>query len=122
MNESSERIDFAVLSSIRMLRREGKPDPLEKIVTLFGEHSLRLLESMKNVVSQGEARLIRETAHSLKSSSGNVGAVKLSSLCKEMEEAGREANIDAAMGLLPQIQEEYERAKEALEQYVKDHP
>ena len=122
MNESSERIDFAVLSSIRMLRREGKPDPLEKIVTLFGEHSLRLLESMKNAVSQGEAQLVRETAHSLKSSSGNVGAVKLSSLCKEMEEAGRKANIDAAMGLLPQIQEEYERAKEALEQYVKDHP
>jgi HPt (histidine-containing phosphotransfer) domain-containing protein len=119
---NTEPIDLSVLETIRSFRREGRPDPLRHIVNLFVEHSRQLVERMKDALAQGDGGVVRETAHSLKSSSGNVGAVNLSSLCKEMEQAGKEANIDLARRILPQLLEAYEEAGVALDQYLNAHP
>jgi HPt (histidine-containing phosphotransfer) domain-containing protein len=122
MPGNTEPIDLSVLEAIRSFRREGRPDPLRHIVNLFAEHSRQLIGRMEDALAHGDGAAVRETAHSLKSSSGNVGAVNLSSLCKEMEQAGKEANIDLARRILPQLLEAYEQAGVALEQYLNDHP
>lgn len=121
MSGSEGPIDFSVLETIRSLRREGRPDPLQHILNLFAGHSKQLVGRIDDALARGDAAMVRETAHSLKSSSGNVGAMKLSSLCREMEMAGKEGNIELARRIHPSFLEACEEAGRALEQYLNDH-
>lgn len=69
-------LDISVLDAIRPLRREGKPDPRGRIVSLFLKHSGQLVINTEDALNHGDVRAVSELAHSLKSSSGNVGALK----------------------------------------------
>jgi len=53
-------------------------------------------------------------AHSLKSTSGNLGAMMLAEMCKELEAMGRAGTTDNATLLLHVLEDEYERVREAL--------
>ncbi len=53
-------------------------------------------------------------AHTLKSSSAQVGAVKLSALSKEIESRGRAGSLDGARALLDELLLELESVHEEL--------
>jgi len=58
--------------------------------------------------------LLREVAHTLKGSSGNIGALYLGRLCFELEEKGRMAEQEGVGELLSQVKEEFSRVQHAL--------
>ena len=62
----------------------------------------------------GDAEAMARAAHTLKSSSAQLGAVKLSALCKEIEALGRAESTDHIEDLLREFATELERAHEAL--------
>ena len=53
------------------------------------------------------------------SSSGNVGAIRLVELCKEIERKARENNLDDTLSAAAAIDAEYKRVRIALEQELK---
>jgi len=55
---------------------------------------------MEDALAHGDGVAVAKR-HSLKSSSGNVGAVNLFSPLQGMEQAGKEANIDLARRIFP---------------------
>lgn len=120
MPDKMNPLDISVLDEIRSLRREGKPDPLGRVVSLFLEHSGQLVSKMKDGLIRGDVRAVSEMAHSLKSSSGNVGALDLWSFCRDMEQAGKEANLDLARRIFPRLQKAFELAGVALTQYLNE--
>jgi HPt (histidine-containing phosphotransfer) domain-containing protein len=69
--------------------------------------------ALKDGVSSATRR-DRESAHALKSSSANVGARRLSSLCKEMETVARTGLAEKAAGLMAAVDAEFARVQEAL--------
>ncbi|MFM8768941.1 MAG: response regulator, partial [Rubrivivax sp.] len=74
------------------------------------EHALRAL-------AQGDAQGLRQSAHSLKSSSANVGALIFSRLCGELETLGRNggpADAQAASGLSTALQTAWQGVQQAL--------
>ena len=64
----------------------------------------------------GGARCRRaaKAAHSMKSSSANVGAERLARLCKDLEMIGRSGTTDGASSLLEDAAGEYARVAAAL--------
>jgi hypothetical protein len=66
-------------------------------------------------IPKGDAQALQLAAHSLKSSSVNIGAVQLSSLSNELETRGRERDIKNAEHLLNGIESNYVVIKERLE-------
>lgn len=62
--------------------------------------------------------MLQRTAHSLKSSSANVGALNLSALFKELEVMGRARSLDHAGKFLDHAVTEYDRVKQALRQQI----
>jgi len=54
------------------------------------------------------------SAHSLKSSSANVGAVALSELCAKMEAGAQAGNLESAWAQFERVLEEHERVVLAL--------
>jgi two-component system sensor histidine kinase/response regulator len=108
-------IDTKALDNIRALQRNGKPDILKKTITLFCSDSSKLLESMQQAAAQGDVSTLAMAAHRLKSSSANLGAVKLAAQCLQMEMLGRESRAEHAHPLLAEMQAEFQSVRLALE-------
>ncbi|HEY9830916.1 MAG TPA: Hpt domain-containing protein, partial [Stenomitos sp.] len=62
-----------------------------------------------------DAQALRQSAHTLRSSSANLGAMNLSHLCKELERIGRAGTTTDASEWIVQVEAEYEKVKVALQ-------
>jgi CheY-like chemotaxis protein/HPt (histidine-containing phosphotransfer) domain-containing protein len=111
-------IDFRVLEQFRELDPQGGTGLMRQIVDVFLQSSDQMVLQLQQAVAEGNAEALRQSAHSLKSSSANVGAQTLSELFRSLEGFGREGNLDAAEGLLDTMRLEYGRAVDELGQIL----
>jgi two-component system sensor histidine kinase/response regulator len=58
----------------------------------------------------------------LKSGSANLGAAPLAALCKELEQMGRDGQVQGAVEKLPALEETYLRIRAALTAQLPDQP
>jgi HPt (histidine-containing phosphotransfer) domain-containing protein len=61
------------------------PDVLLDLLDTYLEESAGLVGAIQNGLDQGDLSSILRPAHSLKSSSASIGAVRLSRLCADLE-------------------------------------
>jgi HPt (histidine-containing phosphotransfer) domain-containing protein len=114
--EASETpIDHAALMNIAALQRPGSPPLLQKVISIYFQNSGEILQKLHQALEQGNADETRKGAHSLKSSSGNLGAKQLAFLSKQLEDAGRSNRLEKAGPLLDQIETEHGRVIAALQ-------
>ncbi|HYS78092.1 MAG TPA: Hpt domain-containing protein, partial [Candidatus Dormibacteraeota bacterium] len=66
-------------------------------------------------VDRNEAAALNRLAHSLKSSSAMVGALRLSEMCGHLEAQARNASLDSAAERVAEIEAEFARVVRALE-------
>jgi CheY-like chemotaxis protein/HPt (histidine-containing phosphotransfer) domain-containing protein len=105
-------IDSAVLEDFRAVMGEAA---LELIGLFLGDAS-KLLASLREAVARGEAEELQRAAHTLKSSSASLGAMVLSTLCRELEAMGRAGTLEGAAEKVSQVEAEYQRVKAVLEE------
>ena len=113
-------IEYRALENIRSTQPEGSGDILKQILSLYLDDSPKLLSQLKNAVEQGDTESVRRTAHSLKSSSANVGANHLSSLLAKLELRGREESLVGTAPVLTQILGEYGAVRDTLTRELND--
>ena len=109
-----DHLNYETLESLRSMVREGQPSLLQKVIRIYMESSPKLMETIRHSITLGDAAAMQGAAHSLKSTSGNLGAMMLAEMCKELEAMGRAGTTDNAILLLPVLEDEYERVREAL--------
>ena len=109
-------IDRHALRNIAALQRPGSPPVLPKVISMYLKSSGELLEKLARALEEGDAETTRRTAHTLKSSSANVGASRLASLSKQLEDAGRSNSLQKAGLLLEQIKAEHGQVVAALQE------
>jgi CheY-like chemotaxis protein/HPt (histidine-containing phosphotransfer) domain-containing protein len=107
-------IDAKTLDNLRALERQGAEGVVNKAIGYYLEDSPKLLETLDQAVSVASPAELQGAAHSLKSISANLGALKLAALCKELEALGRADSVDGAEALLAQAHHEYEKVRGAL--------
>ncbi|HKZ68636.1 MAG TPA: response regulator, partial [Anaerolineales bacterium] len=110
-----EPLDRATLDNLRALAETGAPDLLTEMITLFFEESANSLEKIHATVQHHDGPGLSTAAHSLKGSANTMGARILASLCADLERHGREGAFDHARHLINRLDDEYERARRALE-------
>ena len=103
------------MRTLASLSQGSQGNLLEQVISLYLDNSLELLAKIRKSVAASDAGALRASAHALKSSSGNVGATRLSELCKQLELSGKEEDMERAGHLLQEFEAEYERARQALE-------
>ena len=108
-------IDRQALVNIAALQRPGLPALLPKVIATYLQTSTELLEKLRQAIEQGDPEAARKGAHSLKSSSANLGARKLASLSKELEDVGRTNSMEKARPLLERVETEHGRVVAALQ-------
>nr|MBP7323686.1 response regulator [Deltaproteobacteria bacterium] len=107
-------LDRSALDKIRALQRKGAPDIVARVVNQYLEHTPKLLEALRTAALQRDANELRNSAHSLKSSSANIGALKLAELCREIERQAKDNTFTAISEHVDQVIQEYERARTEL--------
>jgi CheY-like chemotaxis protein/HPt (histidine-containing phosphotransfer) domain-containing protein len=107
-------IDQSVLDNLALLQREGRPDIVSRIITLFLENAPSLLRELQEGAARGDMALLLRTCHALKASSANVGAVALAGHCEELEAMARIEAVSDAAARVAAIIEDYRRARDAL--------
>jgi signal transduction histidine kinase/CheY-like chemotaxis protein/HPt (histidine-containing phosphotransfer) domain-containing protein len=110
--ESDPRFDPAVL---RRLADLGQSDAfVTRVVDKYLSSSAELLAALRDGVAASDPEAARAAAHTLKSSSAQIGAVRLSALCKELEALGRSGSMEGVAELFDEIAGEHESTCERL--------
>jgi CheY-like chemotaxis protein len=115
---ASDVLDAATLERIRELSARGSPDLLERLIASYESNSRELLGKLHAALEGADTDALARAAHALKSSSGNVGALSLSALCLEVEQAAGQSDLPAAHAFLGQLAAEHERVLRALHECV----
>ena len=79
---SIERTDSDQFEELRELMEEDFDELLQEFV----DRSATEISSMQPAVSTGDCATLSASAHSLKSSSGNIAATRLHHMCKDIEQ------------------------------------
>jgi HPt (histidine-containing phosphotransfer) domain-containing protein len=111
-------LDQAAIANIRALERQGAPGLLATVVDLYLADAPKLIQQMHAALGTSDASAINRAAHTLKSSSANLGAHRLAEICKALEACARQGDIEPAAALLRELQPEHQRAADALRSEV----
>ncbi len=87
-------VSCAVDREFLLGRLGSKPDLLKRIVTTYLECAPENIATLRSGVEDQDCVDIKMASHSLKSSSGNVGASRLSELCQILEELAAARDLD----------------------------
>jgi HPt (histidine-containing phosphotransfer) domain-containing protein len=109
-------LDPAILESLRELERAGSKGFLGRMVRIYIDDTGKRLEALRQAVDAGDAQAVRQIAHALKSSSGNVGASALARMFRELEAMGHTGETGRGRPLLDSILEEFDGVRSALQQ------
>ncbi|KAF1709658.1 ATP-binding protein [Pseudoxanthomonas sacheonensis] len=98
--------------------REIAGDETVRIIGLFLEDAPRLIARLESASTVPDLEAMREAAHTLKSSSANVGAMALSTAAKRVELGARAQKLDRPAVAVALVIAEYARARMALQGYI----
>ncbi|MGK7874797.1 MAG: response regulator [Xenococcaceae cyanobacterium] len=87
---------------------------LAKVIDSYLEDAPKLLQAIATAVAQGDAKVLEDAAHTLKSTSATFGATNLHQFCWELERIGRSGTLTASAEMVSQVETEYEKVKVAL--------
>ena len=104
-------VDVGVLRNIAALARPGL---LDSLIDLYLQHSPLLIAAVESAAAEMQPARLSEAVHTLKSSTANLGGVRLATLAKECEVLVREGGIAQAGPLVLRIRREYQEFCAAL--------
>ena len=104
---SNSRLDGNVLAALREVMEDEYPVLLDAFL-LDSEKRLKMLHI---ACERGDVEQLRQTAHSFKGSCGNMGAVQLADLCRQLEELAGDQRLDGSAALIEGVEREFAIAR-----------
>jgi CheY-like chemotaxis protein/HPt (histidine-containing phosphotransfer) domain-containing protein len=111
---SEERINRAVLDEFQEMMGDEGQQMVAGLVTLYLKDTSVLIEDMRQAAGCGNLDDLRRAAHTLKGNSSQVGAVCLSSLCFDLEQAVKAGSLESAEKMIERIQAEFAFVRDSL--------
>jgi len=111
---SGGEINRQALDNIRALSASNGDALLERVLQAYLDDTPSHLRALQQAIATGNTVQLRKAAHSLKSSSANVGATALAQHSKEMEQLGRNDTTAGAAPLLAEMERSFQAVRQAL--------
>lgn len=93
-------------------RLMGDREIAKLILDHFVESLPQQIESLKESVSKSDIANVKRLSHSIKGSSGNLGAIQLQAAAAEMESACTGEDLKTAAMQLPKLSEQFQQFRE----------
>jgi HPt (histidine-containing phosphotransfer) domain-containing protein len=107
-------INMKFLDQLCELDPSGGMGLARQILQVYLDSTGKLVNQAEQAIAADDAEALRFAAHSLKSSSANVGAETLSGLFKQLEGFARDANLGDASALFDSAQREYAQVRHEI--------
>ena len=115
-------LDPKALEDIQRLQHPGKPDILEKVIGLYLHSAKELIDELRFSIDEGNAKRASAAAHSLISSSGNIGAAVITETCRQLESSALAGQMDRVRQAFPMLEEQFEQLELVLHAYHSSTP
>jgi signal transduction histidine kinase/CheY-like chemotaxis protein len=109
-----DQINRQALENIRALSASNGDALLERVLQAYLDDTPTHLHTIGQAIASGNTGQMRKAAHSLKSSSANVGADALAQRCKDLEQLARNDTTMGAAALLADMERSFLAARQAL--------
>ena len=87
-------LDPVKLDELRSLQRPGRPNVLQRLVDAYLQDTPALLEGLQQALQDQDRRNLRIHAHTLKSSSANMGVTEFARQCLQLESQAETADLE----------------------------
>ena len=94
--------------------RKRSSSLLGRLIAAFLEECPTLFQNLRESVDQNDHDQIHMNAHTLKSSSHNLGAVRLAAMCQELENASEARDTGLVRETMEKLGSEFFDAEQAL--------
>ena len=111
-------LDPQAIERLRELDPDGRSKLLSRVAEAFGMSVARLLPQMKTALAASDLSAICLVAHTLKSSSASIGAVKLSQLCADIEVMSRNGRSEGLADAIAAFNSEVTDVQAALDRIL----
>jgi HPt (histidine-containing phosphotransfer) domain-containing protein len=112
--QETPTLDASVIDGLRALEAGGATGLVARVSKKFLVSAAELSHEIRTKTDAGDSTAVGAAAHKLKSSSAQVGALKLSETARKLEELGRRGSLEGAPELVSRMSEELAIASEAL--------
>ncbi len=111
------------LDALRALDGDGSNRILRRAIVKFSDYGDKLIDQMVESVANDDAPELSRLAHSLKSSSANLGAAGLASLCQDIERLADAPTLPADIDRrICELKQTYQSARRELMSLVEEPP
>jgi HPt (histidine-containing phosphotransfer) domain-containing protein len=107
-------LDPEVIDSLRELGGDDGGALLRELVELFMQDTPPRMVALEDAMQKQDGQALERAAHALKSSCANMGARQLASLCKQLEDSGRQGTFAAAAEIITLSKQEFDAVTRAL--------
>jgi HPt (histidine-containing phosphotransfer) domain-containing protein len=108
-------LDLAVVDELRA-SVDGDEEFITELVRTYLAEGPENLAAMESAAAAGDAAAMVRPAHSLKSSSAALGAMRLSELAREIEYAGRSGSAEGLADRVEQAKAAWSATVEAMKE------
>ncbi len=119
-DDELKHLDPTVIKQLKSIVSGDSSTFIRNILTNYLGSGDKALKDLTGSVSSGNLRETGHLVHSLKSSSANIGAQRLSELCRRLEEKTRNHNTSDIQQDLTEIVEEYARVESLLRRHYSE--
>lgn len=107
-------LDQAVLEELLSYADDGDPELLLDLIQMFLDDSPSKVAAVEQALETGDFEKAERAAHSLKGSSGTLGARLVQDVCELLQVSTRNQRLEESQALAPRLVTEYEQADAAL--------
>jgi HPt (histidine-containing phosphotransfer) domain-containing protein len=94
----------------------GDESFLYELISIYTQDFSEKFQKLQQAVESGDFETIRELGHNLKGSSANLSLIQLQHVSYDMEESGKDKDIEKAQKSLVLLDEEFRRLQDYLAQ------
>jgi len=101
-----------------MVRMMDDEDLARTVIGGFLDDIPKQIEILKVCLAAGDVPGAERQAHSIKGASANVGGEALRAVAFEMEKAGKAGNLEAVAARLPELEAQFARLKDFMNEFI----
>ena len=115
MNQKNDDNETPIFDQAILLKNVGDDEKLaEEVIDIFLEEETKTLLTLKTHTENSDAVGINFSAHKIKGSALEIGAIALSKIAYTIEKDAAKSELERCIENLPKIEEQFELLKKAI--------
>lgn len=91
---------------------------VKKILSIYIKQSPEQISQLKEAYKEKNTGSIRALGHSLKGASGNIGAENIQAIALEIENAGKQGDLNRTANLIENLEKEYSKTQKIIKNLI----